>query len=339
MHLRFACLLALFMTIGLNTAVAQQQRSPTAYGVLCNQWEAEIKALGEAVPQLSSSQLQDRKRDINTKYTPRFLELARDHLDDDRWLDCLIWTFVEGTPGEAFDAMVDILRDNAKGVRNTFQLQLLMSEFIDSTCERINPALSAIAEDHGNAGVRGAAFYALAARTKRIAEERGDAEGCATAERMLERVIAEYPEVRTYRGENRKNATELLEEMRSPVAITKAVPRTHGTTISGDDFDLGEAIRGKVAVISFSGHWCGPCVAMHPIQKEIISKFSGESVVVVEMNSDAPDSLEKVRDKIESDGLGWIIVTDGSDGPAAKQWKIKSWPTYFVLGRNQRGQD
>ncbi len=124
--------------------------------------------------------------------------------------------------------------------------------------------------------------------------------------------------------------------MRSPVGIAKTAPSTLGKTISGDDFDLIEATRGKVAVISFSGHWCGPCVAMHPIQKEIISKFPSESVVVVEMNSDPIDSLEKVRSKIESDGLDWIVVSDGRKGPAADQWRVTSWPTYFVLDSDGR---
>ena len=62
-----------------------------------------------------------------------------------------------------------------------------------------------------------------------------------------------------------------------------------------------------------------------------MSRFPSESVVIVEMNSDPLASLEKVRSKIESDGLDWIVVTEGSDGPAAKQWRITAWPTYFVI--------
>jgi thiol-disulfide isomerase/thioredoxin len=336
MLLRSACVLPLLMIFALNTRGEQQQRPPTAYGVLQREWKTEVEALDDAVPKLSRSGKRDKKRDISARYTPRFLELAIEHLDDDLWLDCLIWMSAEGTPGDALDAMFDILRENGKGVSNTIQLQLLMSEFINLKSERINPALSAIVETHGNAGVRGAALYALAARSKRRAEERGDVKGCAPAERLLERVIAEYPEVRTYRGENRENATALLEAMRSPVAIAKTAPITLGKTISGDNFDLSEAIRGKVAVISFSGHWCGPCVAMHPIQKEIISKFPKESVVVVEMNSDPLDSLEKVRSKIESDGLDWIVVSDGRKRLAADQWRVTSWPTYFVLDSDGR---
>ncbi len=101
----------------------------------------KLKRLDEVVPELSRSGKRDKKRDINAKYTPRFLELARDHLDDDLWLDCLIWMSVEGTPGEALDAMFDILRENGKGVRNTLQLQLLMSQFIKSAVGTNQPCI------------------------------------------------------------------------------------------------------------------------------------------------------------------------------------------------------
>jgi len=54
------------------------------------------------------------------------------------------------------------------------------------------------------------------------------------------------------------------------------------------------------------------------------------------MNSDQLNSLEKVREKIESDGLGWIVVSDGSDGPISAQWRITAWPTYFVVDTEGR---
>ncbi len=62
-------MLVLLVTIGLDATTAQQLRPPTAYAVLCKEWKAEVKALDETVPELSKS----KKRDINTKYTPRFL--------------------------------------------------------------------------------------------------------------------------------------------------------------------------------------------------------------------------------------------------------------------------
>lgn len=325
------CSFLLLTVLVVGSVISQQNRPPTAYGVLYNEWNIEVKSLDAVIPALMATEKRDKKQEINTKFTPRFLELAKGHLDDDLWIDCLIWTSVEGVPGKAFDEMFDVLKDNASKAKNYGQLQLLMSEFIDLQSDRIDPALSAIAETHLQLGMRGTALFALAARTKRTAEENGDPRLAREAEKLLERVIADYPKPSTYRGENLENATALLEELRSPVAITKSAPDTKGTLITGEAFDLGETIRGKVAVISFSGHWCGPCVAMHPIQKEIVATFPKDAVIIVEINSDRLKQLPKVREKIESDGLAWTIVSDGSDGPISKQWHVEAWPTYYVI--------
>ena len=141
---------------------------------------------------------------------------------------------VEGTPGADFDAMFELLGRHAATVENTVQLQLLMSEFITLQSDRIDPSLSVISESHPDAGVRGAALYALAARTKRQAEENGDEAGVAKAEKLLERVVAEYPKVSTYRGTNLENATKLLEDLRSPVAIARIAPGTQGGPSRGN---------------------------------------------------------------------------------------------------------
>ena len=333
---RFVWFLIVTMTISPSSFSAQQDDVLLPYSVLHGEWKAEVKALDNVMPMLSTQEKRGKKREINTTFTARFCDLAKEHRTDDVWIQCLIWISVEGTPGDSFDEMFDIFRETADVTENTIQLQLLMSEFIKLQSDRIDPALSSIAKSHRDAGVRGAALYALAARTKRQAELKGDAAGCATAEALLERVILDYPDVSTYRGKNLENATALLEELRSPVAITKRTPPTRGTMISGAEFDLSKSIEGKVAVISFSGHWCGPCVAMHPVQKEILEKFPPEKVVIIEINSDQPDSLEKVRKRIETDGLDWIVVTDGSEGPVSEQWHVTAWPTYFVVDSHGR---
>ena len=324
------------MTLSVCQLSAQQDGKPSPYVTLYEEWKSEAKALENVVPPLTTQEKQAKKREIDKVFTVRFRDLAKEHQDDDEWIHCLIWTSAEGIPGPAFDEMFDIFRESANKAGNTVQLQLLMSEFIHLQSDRIDPALSSIADSHRAADVRGAALYAFSARTKLQAEEKGDAAGCIKAEALLERVISEYPNVSTYRGKNLKNATALLEELRSPVAITKKAPVIRGTTISRVDFDLSKTIEGKVAVISFSGHWCGPCVAMHPVQKEILEKFPPEKVVIVEINSDKPNSLDNVRKKIEMDGLGWVVVTDGSQGPASEQWHVTIWPTYFIVDSHGR---
>ncbi len=330
---RDAIIPVLIMLASISTTGAQEKptgRTPTPYGLLYPEWKTKVKALDDAKLELSALDKAAKKYAINARYLPRFVALAKEHAEDDLWVDCLIWASNHATPGPDLDALFDLMRDQADQLSNPLQLRLQMYNLIRINSERINPALTVIAEQHRDHGLRGAALYALAVRTKQQAEQDGDVPGCAAAEKMLERALADYPDAATYGGTNREVVPEHLADLRSPVALTRLVPGTPGKTISGDKVDVATVIRGKVAVISFSGHWCRPCVAMHPVQKELLEKHP-QDVVVVEINSDKSESLDKVREKLAADGLHWMVVTDGSDGPLAKQWRIHAWPTYFFI--------
>ena len=311
-------------------------RDFSAYGSLYDDWETEIQLVDHIFPDAPPAEKRDRKRRVNADFTPRFVELAREHRDDDNWVQCLIWVTQEGVPGPALDEMFRFLRVNGCRAKwsSDWQLGMFMSQLIRCPSDEIDPALRAMAESNPTGHAAGTALFALATRIKIQAEREGHPEGCAEAEKLLERVIAEFPDWYTYRGKNSELAAELLEELRSPVAITLQAPEIEGQTLAGKAFRLSDTIRGKVAVISFSGHWCGPCVAMHPVQKELLRKYSRDQVVLIEVNSDSEKSLDKVRRKISNDGLEWIVVTDGSDGPVSEAWQISAWPTYFVLDRD-----
>lgn len=309
-------------------------RSP--YDVLNDQWKAERDSLKrtlggeEAAQKLNGGLLELRK-----VYTHRFLKLATEHPSDGLWLDCLIWISVEGVPGPSLDGMIDFMRAHANDVENTTQLMLFMSELIPLESDRIGPALAEIAEQHSNRLVRGAALYALAARAKMLAERDGSPEGCKAAQDLLHQVIAEFPDVRTYRGKNKENAERLLHELQSPVAIGETAIETKGKTLDGSPFDLAGQ-KGKVTVLAFSGHWCGPCVKMHAIYKELLQKYAEDQLMIVEVNSDGLDQLASVEQKVRTDGLHWRIVIDGPHGPLSKKWNVTSWPTFYVLDCKHR---
>ena len=129
------------------------------YSVLHGDWKAEVKALDNVMPMLSTQEKRGKKREINTTFTARFCDLAKEHRTDDVWIQCLIWISVEGTPGDSFDEMFDIFRETADVTENTIQLQLLMSEFIKLQSDRIDPALSSIAKSHRDAVRRQKRFW------------------------------------------------------------------------------------------------------------------------------------------------------------------------------------
>jgi len=280
--------------------------------------------------------LTEQKADLKSRYTQQFVQLAKQHAsDEDTWISCLVWIVAEGSAGDDFDAMIEFMREHADKLIHTTQLQLLMSELIGLQSDQLDPALRRLSESHPSKGVRGAALYALAARTKNAAEQAGSIKKCAEAASLLQRVIAHYPDVRTYRGRNQDNAGKLLDQLQSPVSIGKTAPETVGPDVVGGKFNLA-GTRGKVVVVSFSGHWCGPCRAMHPVQKRLLHKLSPEGLAIVEINSDKKTDKEKVAEKMRTDDLRWHVVLDGSSGPISKKWHVGEWPTFYVLDREHR---
>ena len=328
-------LLVVFAFIATARSNDTPTRSPSPYGILYKKWKAEHGLLKQGSDPKEPQTVKDKLLKLRRAYTHKFLQLATEHPSDDLSLDCLIWICVQGRPGPDFDGMIDFMRTHAADVGNTTQLMLFMSELIPLESDRLNPALGEIAKQHPDKFVRGAALYALAARTKMLAEREGSPEGCKAAMKLLQQVVADFPDVHTYRGKNKNNAERLLRELQSPVAIGKTAVDTKGKCLDGSPFVLADH-RGKVVVLSFSGHWCRPCVAMHSIEKQLLNKYTREELAIIEINSDDRDNLEGVKRKIEKDGLHWQMVADGPNGPLSKSWNVTSWPTFYVLDWTHR---
>ncbi len=103
-----------------------------------------------------------------------------------------------------------------------------------------------------------------------------------------------------------------------------------GEDIEGGKFDLSD-YRGKVVVLSFSGFWCGPCRSMYPYERTLVSRLAGKPFALVEINSDGDKN--RVRENMAKENITWRHIWDGgsTEGPLAKAWQIRAWPTFFVL--------
>jgi len=105
--------------------------------------------------------------------------------------------------------------------------------------------------------------------TKLVKEKDPDALDKAS-QALLERVVAEFDDVRMD-GETRDLGTIASGELfaRRNLAVGKVAPGVEGTDHEGKTFRLSD-LRGKVVVLTFSGNWCGPCVAMYPHERELV---------------------------------------------------------------------
>ena len=68
---------------------------------------------------------------------------------------------------------------------------------------------------------------------------------------------------------------------------------------------------------------------MVPHERSLVEKFQDRSFVLVGVNSDP--EREIAQDAQAKHAMTWRSWWDGSDGPIAADWKIKFFPTTYVI--------
>ena len=105
-------------------------------------------------------------------------------------------------------------------------------------------------EQNPSNDIKGNACYALA---QFIKNSRPGAEGEAEAEKLLERVVKEFGDVKSRRGTLADVAKGELFEIRN-LGYGKVAPEIEGEDLDGVEFKLSD-YRGKVVVLDFWGNW------------------------------------------------------------------------------------
>lgn len=115
-------------------------------------------------------------------------------------------------------------------------------------------------------------------------------------------------------------------------------PNIVGHDTEGVEFAL-EDYRGRIAVVIFSGQWCGPCRGEYPYQRAMLDLFEDEDVALLGVNSDA--LLETAIEAKKEERLDFRTWWDGrsqpdaevaaTEGPIATEWNVSGWPTIYVI--------
>jgi peroxiredoxin len=127
------------------------------------------------------------------------------------------------------------------------------------------------------------------------------------------------------------------------VDVGKPAPEIEGEDADGRRFKLSE-YRNNVVVLTFSGSWCSPCVAMYPEERELVTRFKGKPFALLSVVTDAQDDVRKAT---TAGDITWRCWCDYDvRGPIGTAWDVTTFPTIFVLDasgiiryRGVRGRD
>jgi thiol-disulfide isomerase/thioredoxin len=91
--------------------------------------------------------------------------------------------------------------------------------------------------------------------------------------------------------------------------------------------------RGKTIVLNFWATWCEPCRDEMPSLERLKVRMAGKPFDVVAVN--VGESPERVARFTREVPVTFPIIYD-KDSSAAKSWKVRGYPTSYVIGPDGR---
>lgn len=327
--------------------------------------EEALPKFKDAKPGPQRGRLEREWAEAHLRFGRQFLKVARDFPTDPASLEALDYALrsVGGhATGEMSNLREEVLAVILREHQNSPELSNLLFRMSSLYADSAEKALTTLAEKSTHRPIRGRAAWRLAETLANKAEssrqiralpelfddpeltdrksymkdlQKIDPDSVAhSAEEWYVKVHDQYADVPVNDGQKitlGESAESGLFALRN-LALGKIAPDIEGEDLDGKRFHLSDC-RGKVVVLLFCGHWCGPCRQMNPQKQQLVERYAGEPFALVEVNSD--DDREAVKRIMRKEKLTWRCWFDGGrEGPIARRWGVHSWPTIFILDSN-----
>jgi len=247
----------------------------------------------------------------------------------------------EPATAAAFEAAQWILLNSPDGADVQKAAAVILNEHIQSPdlvkltreLERIrhncsSNLLHAMLDENPNPDVRGNACLALATLRKDAAEFGKNKPATSEAEKLYERVMAQFGQVKQGGYPLADLAQPQLSELRR-LTIGKLAPEIDGYDLYDRPMRLSD-YRGQVVALLF---WSALCLGEQEARefRRLVEQMDGKPFVLLGIH--AEDHTEKAKAAAEKYQMTWPSYQDAREGPISKTYNINSWPTIYVLDR------
>ncbi len=156
------------------------------------------------------------------------------------------------------------------------------------------------------------------------------------AEQRFQQAIKEHGDVKLDLGPIQGTQTikalaeRSLFELRH-LAIGKPAPDLAGQDLDGKPLALKD-YRGKVVMVSFWAHWCGPCIAFIPQERKLVERLAGKPFALLGVNGDEP--TDETREKTKKLNITWRSFQNqptDKDQKISDAWNVITWPTIYLI--------
>jgi len=325
----------LFTLLFLCSAPAADEPATDLTSVLKEYQGAQgkiIKAYRAAETEGERQKLLAKYRKLPLAFADKFLAVAEKDPKSGAAFEAAAWVVANAGEAPAADkALTILLKEHIK------------SDKIGRACLQAAETPTAVAtklaravfEKGTNDTAQGQACYALAhilsERSEQAFQKKKPEESArlaAEAEKLFQLVQDKFAEVNGLEGELGAQAKSDLYDLRN-LAVGKPAPEIEGEDIDGKKFKLSD-YRGKVVLVDFWGHWCGPCRAAYPHNRELVKRLEEKPFVLLGVNSDR--DKETIKTAMAKEENTWRYWFDGGkSGQIAKKYNIQGWPTFYLV--------
>ncbi|MCS6977370.1 MAG: TlpA family protein disulfide reductase [Gemmatales bacterium] len=324
-------LLAAVLVVGFGWAdepakPAQKDAPPANLKSLTEEFQQALSKLQkefQAAQEIEAkTKIRDQAIEMLGKFANRAIDYAEKNPKSEDAPQALImslqWARDEATRDRA---VLVLIKDHAES-KAIGQICTMLAELPNPVVEKL---LRTVMEKNPDRNAQGLATLALATHLQSRAEDARGAEAeklTKEAEKVLEVALAKYADVKTADGTVGEEAKAALS-----LAVGREVPDIVGADSEDKEFKLSD-YRGKVVMLDFWASWCGPCMAMVPHNRELVTKMKGRPFALIGVNADQDKDAFK---KAESDKkMNYRSFYDG-DGKIVGAWRIKAFPTMLLI--------